>query len=365
MAHDEYAPIRRRPRERQAEGGRRLHSAGSAVIVSLLALALGLFLNAAGIHKSAYIQPQGWKRDLALDVTGPIKSVSHALFLDRPRKGLKAVLGRSSDDDINTAVAVPTGPPPTTVPIGNGGQGGSTPTTPTVRTKFSPQHPLRIWIAGDSLVIVPGESIYRALGGNRAVRPLGQVDGRIATGLERPDVFNWFTRARDVIHHDNPKAAVVMFGGNDDHDFMTGLPPGTHIGPFDSPSWIAEYRRRVGGIMDSITRHGAYLVWIGLPVTRDPDQTRRFDAINAIVQLEAAKCPGRVSYLDTYFFFAGDNGGYAQYLEDSSGQLVKMRADDGVHFERAAGDLIAREVLHRLEQHVDITSWRKGKHAQP
>ena len=57
---------------------------------------------------------------------------------------------------------------------------------------------------------------------------------------------------------------------------------------------------------------------------------------------EAAKRPGRVSYLDTYFFFAGDDGGYAQYIEDSTGKLVKMRADDGVHFERAAGDLSRR-----------------------
>ena len=36
-----------------------------------------------------------------------------------------------------------------------------------------------------------------------------------------------------------------------------------------------------------------------------------------------------------------------------------MRADDGVHFERAAGDLIAREVLQRLNQRFDLTSWRK------
>ena len=66
--------------------------------------------------------------------------------------------------------------------------------------------------------------------------------------------------------------------------------------------------------------------------------------INAIVQTEAAKRKGRVSYLDTYFFFAGDDGGYAQYVEDETGKLVKMRADDGVHFERAAGDLIADKV---------------------
>ena len=82
-----------------------------------------------------------------------------------------------------------------------------------------------------------------------------------------------------------------MFGGNDDHGFMTGLPEGSGVGPFGSASWTAEYRRRVGVIMDSATRNGAHLVWIGLPITNDVEQTRRFDAINAIVQTEAAKRP--------------------------------------------------------------------------
>ena len=48
------------------------------------------------------------------------------------------------------------------------------------------------------------------------------------------------------------------------------------------------------------------------------------------------------------------DGGYAQYVEDDAGRLVKMRADDGVHFERAAGDLIAAQVLERLEERFRI-----------
>jgi hypothetical protein len=67
-----------------------------------------------------------------------------------------------------------------------------------------------------------------------------------------------------------------------------------------------------------------------------------------------------VTYLDTYFFFAGDNGSFAEYIPDDSGQLVKMRADDGVHFERPAGDLIAQSVLDRLSKRFDLTSWRRA-----
>jgi hypothetical protein len=207
--------------------------------------------------------------------------------------------------------------------------------------------------------VVPGESLLRAAAGNRAIARTSEVDGRIASGLERPDVFNWFTHIREVMAaRKPPRAVVLMLGGNDDHGFMTGLPEGVEITTFGSSSWEREYRRRVGGIMDAVTRRGAYLVWIGLPISRDAEQTRRYDAINAILASEAARRRGRVSYLDTYFFFAGDDGGFAQYVTDDSGKLVKMRADDGVHFERAAGDLIAEKVVDLFEERFDLTSWR-------
>ncbi len=343
---------RRHPRRRIGEDGRRLHSAGSAIVVAVLALLVGVLLNAPGLRKSAAIQPEGWKRDLALALTEPAASVSDVLFVDRPRRALKAVLGRSEDDEIDTGVTVPEPPldeTPTATP------------RPPPRQKFTPARPLRIWIAGDSLVVVPGQSILRAVGERRAVEPIGDVDGRIASGLERPDVFNWFEHVSEVMREENPRAVVLMFGGNDDHSFMTGLPEGREVEAFGSASWTAEYRRRVAGIMDTVTRSGAFLVWIGLPITNDPDQTSRFDTINAIVQSQAAKRPGRVSYLDTYFFFAGEDGGYAQFVENASGRLVQLRADDGVHFERAAGDLIARKVLNRLNQRFDLTSWRKTR----
>jgi uncharacterized protein len=345
---DAPATKRLRRRTRRTEDGRRLHSAGAAIGVSLAALVVSAFLNAPGLHKSATIQAEGWERDVALAVTRPLASVSEVLLVDRPRRALKAALGRSEDDEIDTAVAVPEPQPSPAEP----------PAAPPRREKFSPERKLRLWIAGDSLVVVPGQSLLRAAGGSPVIEPLGTIEGRIASGLERPDVFNWFRHIPQEMRKKKPRAVVVMFGGNDDHGFMTGVPEGKEIGSFWSPTWEAEYRRRVGGIMDSVTRANAFLVWIGLPITRDAEQTRRYDRINAIVHSEAAKRPGRVSYLDTYFFFEGDDGGYAQYVSDDSGKLVKMRAEDGVHFERAAGDLIAREVLERLNKRYDLTSWR-------
>ena len=58
---------------------------------------------------------------------------------------------------------------------------------------------MRLWVAGDSLVITPGYAVYRAFGRNEAVERVGDVDGRVATGLTRPDVFNWFRHVDEQV----------------------------------------------------------------------------------------------------------------------------------------------------------------------
>lgn len=342
---------RSRRRRRTTEDGRRTLTAGHALVIAVLALAIGTLLNAPGLHKAAYNQPAGTERDVALAVTGPLADASHALLLDRPRKLLQSALGRSGEDTIDTAIVIPPSPTPGPVP-------GRKPIGRGPKRAFSPSKPLRLWIAGDSLVIVPGLSILRAAG--RAIRPLGSgPDGHVATGLERPDVFNWFTHLATELRVLKPNAVVFDVGGNDDHGYMTGLPKGVSIAGFGSPSWAAEYRRRVGGIMDTTARAHAFLVWIGLPITSDAAQTERFDTINAIVEQEAAKRPGAVAFVDTYATFASDSGGFTQYLTTASGGTVLVRAPDGVHLAPAGGDIVARLVLHRLNQAFDLTTWRK------
>ena len=341
---------RRQARERPpVERG--LRPAGHALVIVAVALLVSLLLNAPGLHKSAHAQSAGWKRDVALAVTSPLDTVSGALLLDRPRAAVKALIGRPDDDTIDTSIELPPPTPTGTTP--------SQPTTTAAKRVITPAKPLRLWVAGDSLVVVPGESIVRAAGASPVLEPAGGVDGRVATGLERPDVFNWFSYIPKRLHELRPNVVVVSFGGNDDHGYMTGLPQGVSVDGFDTPSWRAEYGRRVGGLIDSIARTGAYVVWIGLPITRDEAQTRRFDAVNAVVAAETRRRPRKATFLDTYTTFASDTGGYTEYLSDPSGRLFKVRAADGVHFERRGGDMIAREVLRRLNQVYDLTSWRK------
>jgi hypothetical protein len=350
----------RRSRTRRGEDGRPLSTAGHALVVAVLALVIGSVLGAPGLHKSAFNQQPGAKRDIALAITGPLAGTSHALLLDRPRQLVKDTIGRSDDDKIDVAIVVPPAAKP--VPRPKPQSGTTTPAKPApkpAKVAFTPKRRLRLWVAGDSLVITPGYSIVRAVGASPVMKSVGGVDGHVGTGLERPDVFNWFEEIRAKVKKLKPNVVVLNFGGNDDHGYMTGLPQGTSIDGFGTPSWQKEYGRRVGGIMDTINRAGGIVIWIGLPITRSPAQTQRFDVVNAVVVQEARKRSGKAYYLDTYGMFASDSGGFTEYLPNESGDMVKVRTGDGVHFDTAGGDMIARAVLKRLNGTYDLTGWRR------
>jgi hypothetical protein len=347
------------------EDGRRLLTAGHAVVLCVLALSFGLLLNAPGIHKTAYNQDPGWERDLALALTGPLKSVSHALLLDRPRSGLQAALGRTGEDEIDVELGLATGASPSArtprpSSAASRAPSGARAVKSAPKPVFTPTRKLKLWIAGDSLVVTPGYAIRRAGKRSRVVESLG-VDGRIGTGLARPDVFNWFREIRAQLESLRPDVVVLAFGGNDDKAYMTGLPEGTRIGDFGDASWRREYRRRVGGLFDEIERAGAFAVWIGLPQTSSAARTRRYRVVNAAVLDEARERPDTVSFIDTTVLLAGPDGGYAEYVRRPGGELVRVRASDGVHIERSGGDIVAREVTTTLRRVFDLTSWKRSK----
>ena len=231
---------------------------------------------------------------------------------------------------------------------------------PQKRERFSPTKKLRLWIAGDSLVITPGWAVFRALGQNDAVEQVGDVDGRVATGLTRPDVFNWFKHVDEQVKAKKIDTVVFCFGGNDDSGSMTGLPDGVSLGDFGSPAWTKEYRRRVGGLIDTANQAGAFVVWLGLPITKDAAQSRRWKVVNRAILAEAEERPGKAAYVDMYGLLS-DDGAYAPYLPDKDGQLEKVRADDGVHLERAGGDRVARQVVRELRRVYDLWSWRRER----
>ncbi len=311
------------------------------IFVLALGLLLAAVLQAEGLRKQAEIQPAGFQRNVALDVTRPLVSFSRALHLTTPRHELQVAIGRGNEDQIDTKVHFtlppPAGPLPRRPPPKE-----PRPSKPS-KPLFTAAHPLRVWVAGDSLAEVPGQALQR---GGGPVDVVG-VESRLSTGLGRPDLYNWFTRIEQVPGQLHPQVAVLSFGADDAHDYLAGVPAGRSVGPLGSASWDDEYERRVEGVTRELNAKGIYVVWLGLPNTDHHGFRASFPVVNGIIERVVKENARMSTFVDTWKLLSDKHGRYASYLR-VNGQLTLMRLSDGTHYTAAAGDLIAKQVLAQL-----------------
>ena len=323
----------------------KLLPATRGIVLAFLSLGLAALLNAHGLRKDAESR-HGTDRRVAIAVTRPLVHVSDFLYLNRPRHELQAAIGRADQDRIDTRVAFrlspPAGPlPHPRVPRKKPARASKP------RPVFTSAHPLRIWVAGDSLAQVPGDALERAAGSRKEIDILA-VESRLSTGLGQPGLYNWFTRIENVISSLRPKVAVLSFGADDAHDYLGGVPDGRTIGNLGSPSWNAEYRRRVEGVTRELNAAGTYVVWIGLPIPAGRGFSRSFPIVNRLLRSVVARHPNGAVYIDTWHMLDSAQGKYTDYLRNAQGRVVLLRARDGVHYLPPAGDMVARAILQRL-----------------
>lgn len=306
--------------------------AGRAIVVILVALAVGSLLNAERIHVTASAQPLGWQRTWAMRITGPLQAVSRTTRLDVPREVLARATGAPElvqPEDTRTVVTAPPVAPEAT----------TTTLAPVELRVPTPAEPLRIHVAGDSLVIPLGPAILERFDG----QPVTISEGyQAATGLARPDVLNWPARLAADLAEADPDVVVLGFGGNDAQPMVAAdgnVAPGTD-------EWAAEYQRRVVQVLDAVEREGRTVYWMGLPTTTAANIEEAAPAMADAVRAEVAVRPW-AHYVDTDEVLS-PGGTYAAYLPDGSGGQVKVRQDDGVHLTTAGATRVVAPLAELL-----------------
>ena len=294
--------------------------AGHALLVMIVALLVASLFNADRLDYTARTQPFGWQRTWTMKLTGTLKATSNALYLNRPRRFLaEATDNEDPPPPADTGdVAIVSGQP--------GGQPGADAVTTTTRPPEyrlpSQADPVRILVAGDSLMGFIGPALVKELEGY----PIKLTeDWKIATGLARPDVLNWPAQlGADMAQYD-PEVVIMGFGGNDMQDMATDNGRVTA----GSPAWKLEYQRRVAQVLNAVEAPNRTVYWIGLPLTARSD-------IEAISPVQADAVRTEISarpwahYVDTRTLLSPD-GVYTMYLREDDGSEVKVREGDGVH----------------------------------
>lgn len=316
---------------------RRRRTAASALVAILVAFALGVLLNAPAMKKSAMELPFGGERTFRLALVGPLATVSHWTFLDRPGRLVTELLGKPDPGPV-AVVAITPRPTPRTA---SGEPQRNLVDKPLPKPYAG--HPMRLYIAGDSMAGIPGMALVNLSKRTRLIKPL--LDYRISTGLVRPDFFNWPAQLQRQTDAFKPGAAVVMWGANDNQGIQTAS---GKIHQFGTSGWEKEYRQRVKDALAILFDGGVRRVyWVGQPIMPEAAYDRQIRQINDIYRTEAEKHPG-VQYIDAYAALS-KNGRHSQYLDDERGNAQAVREADGEHLTYAGGMILAKAVMTAIK----------------
>ncbi len=307
--------------------------AGRVFVVMLVCLLLWAFLFAPSLQRAAKASPDGARRTVALAVLAPFAAISNALQITKVTDGIERALGRDPNQAPGGEIVVPPEPLPSVGP----GDGGDVDTTGPIRKPTS-QDKLRVVVVGDSLASGLGTYLERVLKPS-LVRVSRQ--GRISTGLARPDYFNWPAAMREIADRFRPDLVIVMLGENDNQALRTpGGDMATDIGTFD---WPQAYEERVADFMRIATSKGARVVWVGLPVVRDTGRRELVRKQNDLFE-QATHEVKDVAFLDTWKLYSTPDGGYTAYIS-VNGNVVQIREADGIHFNGTGYELLARAAV--------------------
>ena len=316
--------------------GRRLMPAGRVLVVLLVSLLTWTLLYAPAMKRAAEASPIGTRRTLSLAILKPLAAVSDWIGLDQLATAIERAVGHDAGKSDGAFV-----PPPDDIPVappdddpddGPGDGGENEP----IRVP-TPERKLRVVIVGDSLAGGLGyfaERVFRP----RLVTVSGQ--GRISTGLARPDYFNWPFTMRRIVDRFDPDLVIVMLGEND-HQSLQDV-HGNREALIGTGEWPSAYRDRVLAMMRIATSRGAKVVWAGLPISADYRLGEHSRRQNDLFEF-AASISSDVVYFDSWNRFRDPRGGYTAYFREGN-RVILIREGDGLHFNAVGYTVVAREI---------------------
>ena len=189
---------------------------------------------------------------------------------------------------------------------------------------FPPGDRYRVLVVGDSLADGLWSGLYRAFQEDGNMEVVNK--SKPSSGFVRADSYDWTKEIDDILKDDTYQMVVVMFGANDNQTIKSGkeyIKPGTD-------AWDELYGQRVEAFVKKLRAKGLAVYWTGLPIMRSPDDSDDAEELNDIYR-EKSFING-AKFIDTWSGFTDESGRYSAVGPDMSGQIRRLRDDDGVHF---------------------------------
>jgi hypothetical protein len=209
-----------------------------------------------------------------------------------------------------------------------------------------PAKPRKVLILGDSLAATGfGALLEKKLDEHADIECFRK--GKSASGLARPDFFDWPGETKKQIDARDPDLVVVIMGGNDGQD-LTKRPKdktGKRVSWGDPDAWKVDYRARMDAFLGDVVDGDRKVLWLGLPKMGMRSLETKLEIIRAI-QKDAVEAIGaRASYLDTIPFVTDDEGNLlAEAKVGKHRKPQQIRAEDRIHFTMSGSEYFADRV---------------------
>ena len=224
----------------------------------------------------------------------------------------------------------------------------------TARARPSPGTPSeerRVLILGDSMAATDfGRALQTLL--NRRPGVDARREGKSATGLARPDFFDWMLEGARLVETHQPDLVVVVIGGNDGQDLVDAEGTKARV-QWNGPGWKAAYADRVQTLADTLAGSSKRrILWVALPVMARKRLEDKLVLIRSVQRTALAERPW-VEYLETGRWFVDEQGALLRSVT-IRGESRPLRQEDGVHFSLAGArwfaGRVAPLVMARLQE---------------
>lgn len=225
-------------------------------------------------------------------------------------------------------------------------QQGTTPVQRSYINPFPNGDRYRVIVLGDSLGDGLWSGLYRAFEDDATLEFIQRA--KASTGFARPDSYDWNAEIAGLLKEGPYQIAVVMFGATDAQAIRSGK-DWLKVG---SEGWREIYGQRVEAFIKKLRAANIAVYWVGLPIMRSPGQSSDAEALNEVFR-EKAFING-AKFIDTWNGFTDEAGRFSAYGPDMTGQVKRLRADDGVHLTMRGYLKLAHFVEKELRRDLNL-----------
>lgn len=207
-----------------------------------------------------------------------------------------------------------------------------------------------VLVIGDSLGHLLAGGLDDALNDRPDVAVIHKA--KLDSGLVRADFHDWPKVVGELLAADQKVTIGVMLLGLNDRQ---AIREGDTVHEPLSPRWTELYRARIDAVAAAFAARRLPLIWVGMPPVQNARLSADFQTLNESFRLQVEKAGGH--YVDLWGAFVDAENRYAASGPDVSGQTMRLRLGDGIHFTPAGArkaahfvDLVIRRILEAAPQ---------------